>query len=161
MDNVINWINNEIMRNQIYHDHKESMIWASFSLYLSGAVALILWLNNTNANLNKCGLITGIIIATATAVIYIFWQWFNRELAGGKVEGLTHTITVLHQSQSMLGNLDWTFDEDSKLPRFVLYYTKIKRKRDIPCQRILCNFVLLILPMAFAFVTMILMVCRI
>ena len=151
-DQIIEWLNNEVMRNQIYHDHKENMMWASFALFLSGAVATMLWLNGVVAIINKDWLISGILIATLITIVFVLWQFVNRVKAGNKIDAII--LTTIDLFKSAQKHLDWNVDKKQMLPRFVVENAKKKRAID-RILRILLNLVILLVPILVACIALI------
>jgi hypothetical protein len=160
MDNkeILDWLHNETIRNQEYHDHKENMMWVCFALFLSGFGALFLWLNGHDVQIGSKSLwIIGIIFLTLITILFILWQFQNRNIAGNKVETLIQVTTEILRSHKELSWGDWDFDEYLKLPKFIA----IKVKRCIPTDRLFFNLVLLLVPIIAACTVLILVVCDI
>jgi hypothetical protein len=157
LETIINWMNNETMRNSVYHDHKENVMWAGFALYLSGFGALTLWLNGENVEVvNKAGWIVGIIFTTLITIIFILWQFNNRNIAGNKVETLISEETKLLRSERQFSWEDWEFDTYLKLPKFIAE----KVPRGIRADKLIFNLALLLLPIIVACTVLILIVCN-
>lgn len=114
MDNVINWINNEIMRNQVYHNHKENMAWVATAFYITGAIILGIHLNNCD---NK--LIASIValVVTGLAMWFVCWQFGKRQVAARRVKGLIKTAISLCKKD--YPNLKWYVKERYLYPIFI------------------------------------------
>lgn len=121
------------MRNQVYHDHKENMIWAALALYLSGGFALILSLNGVPTLTNKALILVGIILVTIATFVFLIWQSINREIAGNKVDGLIKTVIKILESKP--NKLEWRVDKDLNLPMFVVS----NMRRGITSERFILN----------------------
>lgn len=120
VETIINWMNNETMRSSVYHDHKENMMWAGFALYLSGFTALAVWLNGENTQISYKGWwYTGTAVITAFTIFFLWWQFYNREIAGNKVEGLIRVTNELLQEKFNFSWDAWYFNKRLKLPKFI------------------------------------------
>ncbi len=89
MNDIINWLNNEVMRLQVYHNHKETMAWVATALYVSGAFTLGWYF--IDKDINCCQryivIIAGVVI-TGLAYWFVCWQFSNRRDAASKVRRL-------------------------------------------------------------------------
>ncbi len=74
-DSIINWINNEIMRNQVYHDHKETMMWVATAFHVSGVITLGFLLRENGDCVVKITATTFAVVATVLMMIFVHWQF--------------------------------------------------------------------------------------
>jgi len=76
----MNFINSELMRNAVYHNHKENMAWVATALYISGA--FILGFNLDCAiDWQKATTIFGAIVITLLTFLFVDWQFDKRSIA--------------------------------------------------------------------------------
>lgn len=116
-NSLITWLNNEIIRNQHYHNHKETMAWLATVLYLTGTITLSSKING----LSSCDKTLAIILFILTSVgaySFISWQFDNRWKAARKIAALIHTYTLLEANPKQ--TIDLTFNKDHALPEFVV-----------------------------------------
>jgi len=137
-EQVINWLTSEAMRNTTYHNHKENMAWVATALYLTGSIAGGFTLNNTNDYL---AIILFILISFG-AFFFVNWQFCKRWLAAAKVEALIRTIASFGQTAPK--DLDWTIDDDNKLPKFVVKNIQLRFDGDRIYTQIISNLVMAI-----------------
>jgi hypothetical protein len=115
-EQVVNWINNEVMRNTVYHNHKENMAWVATALFVTGSIKI----GNVLSSITKCcdRIIASVLFFgfAMCAVWFICWQFKNRFVAKRKVEGLLRTIPFL----PTLEERQWVINSEWLLPRFVV-----------------------------------------
>ena len=115
MDNVINWISNETMRNTVYHNHKENMAWVATALYISGAITLGLYINGSCSFGDKTAVLLVALVVTACAGAFIKWQFDKRRLAAYRVSGLIRAAIDLCRD----GSLGWRLKERYRYTYFI------------------------------------------
>ena len=92
MDNTISWLNNEIMRTTVYHNHKENMAWVATALYISGAITLGSYINGSCSFGDKTAVLLVALVVTTCAGAFIKWQFKKRRVAAHRVRGLIKSI---------------------------------------------------------------------
>ena len=85
---VIDWLSNEAMLRQVYHDHKENMAWVATVLYLTAAISVGFMIRTHIASYSKALVIILFLIVTICAAGFIYWQFSKRLRAAQTVEAL-------------------------------------------------------------------------
>lgn len=131
-DKLIDWLNSETIRNQIYHDHKENMAWVATAIYITGMIALGIQFNYIVDFNDKLIALILAVIATVSSLWFVYWQFDRRRIAHQRIKGLIQT--VIHLSKKHF-DLDWTVENEHLYPTFIQQYIKIKhRMKDDPWQ---------------------------
>jgi hypothetical protein len=115
-DNLRQWLEQEINRNQEYHNHKERMTWIGTAFYIPSIIGLGYGIRS----LNICctALIICLIAFLAAIFCFLWFQFDNRWTSAGRIEGLIRTIASLHRDQQ-LSNDDWNVRENGFYPVFI------------------------------------------
>lgn len=108
MDSRMSFVNSEIMRNQVYHNHKENMAWVATSLYISGALIFGWNLNDIVFCCQKAIVIIVALSITGLAFCFVCWQFNNRKIAASRVKELIDTAKKLCP-QDGNNELEWYF----------------------------------------------------
>ena len=117
MNNTIHWINNEIMRNTVYHNHKENMAWVATALYISGALTLG-WHLKDIVNCSEKVVASLVALAvTGLAVWFVCWQFGKRNIAARRVKGLIQTAIDLCKKD--YPRLRWCVEKGYLYPIFI------------------------------------------
>jgi Ca2+/Na+ antiporter len=92
-DNFRQWLISEISRNQAYHNHKETMAWTATAFYVTGIITLGYFSNEVSFS-HICLMVVLILLALCT-FFFLLFQFNNRWVAAGRIEGLIRTISNL------------------------------------------------------------------
>ena len=138
---ILDWISNETMRNQVYHDHKENMAWVATALYISGAFILGWQFRDINACWQKAIVIIIAVIITGLVYWFVCWQFNNRGLAASRVKKLIETAK--HYLPK---------DGDDKL---AWYFKCVEKHEDDPNKTMVISLVV----MGVVFTVFLLLVC--
>ena len=140
MNNTINLLNNEITRNQAYHDHKETMAWVATAFYISG-MFILGWQLDINNCWQKVIAIVVAVIITSFAYWFVIWLFNNRRIAASRVKELIIIAKKLCEK-----------DDCDELKR---YFQSIEAHKSDPDT----TMVISLISMGVAFTVFILLVC--
>ena len=112
------WLIQEALRNQAYHNHKETMAWTATAFYIPGIIAL----GYKIPKISECWLLlvaSVLLIGVGVLVgFFVHFQFYNRWIATDRVAGLIRTIGRL--SSGWIPPIDEQQTEQGKLyPKFV------------------------------------------
>jgi hypothetical protein len=142
MNNNISFLNSEIMRNQVYHNHKENMAWVATALYVSGSFILGLQLQGIVCGWQKAIAIVIASVITGLAVYFVCWQFKNRRIAASRVKRL------IEIAEDYLNN-------DKKDDELARYIKCIKEHKDDPDKTTVISLAV----MGIAFVVFLILIC--
>jgi len=96
-DALRQWLIGEVSRNQAYHNHKETMAWTATAFYIPGIIAA----GYSVPKISECCILAIVlflfIVAGALIGVFVRFQFRNRWIAAGRVEGLTRIISGLQR----------------------------------------------------------------
>ncbi len=126
---IISWLDNKIIYNTAYHNHKESMAWVATTLYLTGSITGGLTLGSSSNICEKILTMLLFLLLSICATIFIHWQFSRRWIVAGRMEGLIRAgAELLNKSKTI--ELDWEIDEEWLLPKFITKHIPPKRRFD-------------------------------
>ena len=120
MNNTISWLNDETMRNTVYHNHKENMAWVATALYLTGAFTLGWHLKDIADSCEKTIASLAALSITGLAVWFVCWQFKKRRFASYRCRGLIQATVDLCKEDYK--ELDWVVQNNHLYPNFISKY---------------------------------------
>ena len=124
---MVSWLNNEVMRNQVYHNHKENMAWGATALYVTGAIALGATLGSAKVlgseGCNRLVVLILAVVASVIAVFFVQWQFNQRRKASCMVDKLMIYLTRLHGKDHDRPEECWRVKSGEVYPDFILEMT--------------------------------------
>jgi hypothetical protein len=125
---TLNWINNETMRNQEYHNHKENMSWVATVLYTSSAFLLGSQLKGVESWKLALGIIMWVVV-TGLAYFFVYWQFKHRKIAAERVRSLIEIV------KNELKDIDKA--------KLLGYFTDVEKRYRNPNETMLISFLIM------------------
>jgi len=116
--NLQQWLISEIERNQVYHNHKETMAWAATAFYIPAIIALAFNMPKTTT----CWVLTIVtvlfLVGGASVSCFVRFQFRNRWRAADRVWGLIRVLGMLN-GVGIPATANWQMDRDALYPDFI------------------------------------------
>ena len=128
--NFQRWLIQETLRNQTYHNHKETMAWTATAFYVSGIIAL-------GYNIPRMGecwllLLVSLLLVGAGHLVGFFvrFQFRNRWIAADRVAGIIRALGKLYKDGQQP---DMEVENGKLYPKFV--EEEISKAKDLAEKR--------------------------
>jgi len=102
MNDRMSFITSELMRTQVYHNHKENMAWVATALYISGMLIIGLRLNGISLCYQKVLIIVAALAITGLAFWFVCWQFGNRKRADSRARCLIEIAKKLFEDNKVI-----------------------------------------------------------